>query len=164
MSVFQKVVLIGAGSFLIAQLLLTAGAARRGWGRWAWVPLILADGIGFMAWIWAYLGTRSDLETAVKFMAAVNVLACLVLVGMITSPPKAKAADAARTGFSGATTASDVVCAACNTPNPSTSRFCGACGASLQPTVCSQCGEPNPPGSEFCGECGASLLAGEQEA
>jgi predicted amidophosphoribosyltransferase len=63
-----------------------------------------------------------------------------------------------------------VICAACQTANPSTNRFCSNCGAPLtvpapeQPaavgggeTTCPSCATVNPPGQAFCGQCGTRL-------
>ena len=49
-------------------------------------------------------------------------------------------------------------CASCGAPNPAGSRFCGACGASLEPPLeCPSCGAENPAGQRFCNSCGQSL-------
>ena len=47
-------------------------------------------------------------------------------------------------------------CSSCGFDSPDGMKFCGECGASLQP-ICSSCGFKNPPGFKFCGECGVSL-------
>jgi class 3 adenylate cyclase len=51
-----------------------------------------------------------------------------------------------------------VTCPSCGSENPSTNRFCGACGGSLA-RGCPACAHVNPPDHRFCGACGASLLA-----
>jgi class 3 adenylate cyclase/tetratricopeptide (TPR) repeat protein len=52
------------------------------------------------------------------------------------------------------------VCASCGESNPSTSKFCGACGSTLTGTTCPSCDAPNPATNRFCGQCGASLTEG----
>src|SRR6185312_7525231 len=49
-------------------------------------------------------------------------------------------------------------CAACDADNPSTAKFCNACGARLG-LACSNCGHINGAGSRFCTECGGQLIA-----
>lgn len=49
-------------------------------------------------------------------------------------------------------------CAACNAGNPSTAKFCSACGARLG-LACSRCGHINAAGSRFCTDCGEQLVA-----
>ena len=49
-------------------------------------------------------------------------------------------------------------CAACDADNPSTAKFCNACGARLG-LACSNCGHINGAGSRFCTECGGQLTA-----
>ncbi len=49
-------------------------------------------------------------------------------------------------------------CAACGAANPTGSRYCGNCGASLaQSLPCPRCGAENPAGQAFCNSCGARL-------
>lgn len=50
-------------------------------------------------------------------------------------------------------------CAACGAENPTTSRFCGSCGAALGGMACPSCGVRNPTDHRFCGQCGAALPA-----
>jgi len=74
-----------------------------------------------------------------------------------------------------------VICAACQTSNVGTNKFCSACGAALiaaappppsltEPTAttvvaavapventCPSCATVNPPGQPFCGQCGTHL-------
>jgi len=51
-------------------------------------------------------------------------------------------------------------CPKCGTMNPTTTKFCGNCGADTTVAAgskpCVKCGKPVPPGLKFCGECGAS--------
>src|SRR4029078_9737038 len=49
-------------------------------------------------------------------------------------------------------------CHACDADNPSTAKFCNACGARLG-LACSNCGHINGAGSRFCTECGGQLTA-----
>src|SRR6476469_30287 len=50
-------------------------------------------------------------------------------------------------------------CGRCGTRNPSDSRFCGSCGASLErPQQCASCGAENPAGQRFCNSCGRQLV------
>ena len=49
-------------------------------------------------------------------------------------------------------------CGSCGTQNPTESRFCGSCGASLErPQLCPSCGAENPAGQRFCNSCGQQL-------
>ena len=50
-----------------------------------------------------------------------------------------------------------MLCSGCKTTSPSSSRFCDACGAALQP-ACEACGHSNRPSSRFCGGCGQALV------
>lgn len=50
-----------------------------------------------------------------------------------------------------------MLCSGCSTTSPSSSRFCDACGAALQP-ACEACGHSNRPSSRFCGGCGRGLV------
>lgn len=74
----------------------------------------------------------------------------------------------------------DIHCPYCNARNPSTAKFCGACGGDLAsgkareagkvvgafrsapaaPIVCPRCGTSNPAASLKCSQCGASLAPG----
>jgi sec-independent protein translocase protein TatA len=66
-------------------------------------------------------------------------------------------------------TAPPVVCAACETANTATNKFCSSCGAALTPpepviagpvaseNTCPSCATPNPAGQVFCGQCGTRL-------
>ena len=69
-------------------------------------------------------------------------------------------------------TAPPVTCATCQAVNPSTNKFCSACGAELvrapaaEPataaaaapeTTCPSCATVNPRGQAFCGQCGTRL-------
>ena len=74
----------------------------------------------------------------------------------------------------------DIHCPYCNGRNPSTAKFCGACGGDLAggkaresgrvvggfrsgpaaPVVCTRCGTGNPASSLKCSNCGASLAPG----
>ncbi len=49
-------------------------------------------------------------------------------------------------------------CAACDADNPSTAKFCNACGARLG-LACPNCGHINSAGSRFCTDCGGQLTA-----
>jgi hypothetical protein len=49
-----------------------------------------------------------------------------------------------------------MACPACGRNNPAGSRFCNACGASLD-TRCTTCGASNPRGARFCNGCGAQV-------
>jgi class 3 adenylate cyclase/tetratricopeptide (TPR) repeat protein len=53
-----------------------------------------------------------------------------------------------------------MLCSRCNATSPATSRFCDACGASLQP-ACPSCGHSNRPNARFCGGCGRALMRDE---
>jgi class 3 adenylate cyclase/tetratricopeptide (TPR) repeat protein len=48
-------------------------------------------------------------------------------------------------------------CHQCGTDNPDGYRFCGQCGAMLEPAGCPVCGAPHTPDQRFCGQCGAGL-------
>jgi class 3 adenylate cyclase len=51
-----------------------------------------------------------------------------------------------------------VACASCGFGNRDRAKFCGSCGASLDPaTACPGCGTPNPSGQRFCDTCGHTL-------
>jgi class 3 adenylate cyclase/tetratricopeptide (TPR) repeat protein len=50
----------------------------------------------------------------------------------------------------------EIACPSCGAANPQASRFCGACGTSLE-RACPSCGATNPLGNRFCGSCGTSL-------
>src|SRR5213080_3210848 len=51
-------------------------------------------------------------------------------------------------------------CPKCGTMNPTTTKFCGNCGADTTVAAgskpCIKFGKPVPPGLKFCGECGAA--------
>jgi class 3 adenylate cyclase/tetratricopeptide (TPR) repeat protein len=47
-------------------------------------------------------------------------------------------------------------CPQCAFESPAGMRFCGRCGAALEPR-CPHCGVEAPPGFRFCGQCGKSL-------
>lgn len=49
-------------------------------------------------------------------------------------------------------------CPACARPNKADRRFCGGCGANLEP-VCRACAFANDAGDKFCGGCGVGLRA-----
>ena len=49
-----------------------------------------------------------------------------------------------------------VKCSRCQAENPSGTRFCGQCGASLA-AVCPSCGTSSSPDNKFCGQCGTPL-------
>jgi class 3 adenylate cyclase/tetratricopeptide (TPR) repeat protein len=51
---------------------------------------------------------------------------------------------------------SEIACPSCGVANPADNRFCGSCGALLNP-VCAACGSENPAGNRFCGTCGSPL-------
>ena len=46
-------------------------------------------------------------------------------------------------------------CSSCHTDNPTTFRFCGACGVMLPARPCETCGFATPLPFSFCGSCGA---------
>ena len=48
-------------------------------------------------------------------------------------------------------------CTQCRTDNPTSFRFCGACGYVLAVTPCGACGFSTPLPFRFCGSCGAGL-------
>ena len=48
-------------------------------------------------------------------------------------------------------------CYACHAKIPATSRFCPACGVSIEQQFCSECGEKIAPGNKFCPNCGAKV-------
>ncbi len=52
-----------------------------------------------------------------------------------------------------------IACSACGEANPTSARFCGACGATLE-RRCGVCGNANPPSNRFCSACGSPLDAG----
>lgn len=54
-------------------------------------------------------------------------------------------------------------CPACQNDNPEASRFCNACGASLE-RECAACGGTNPPGSRFCNGCGGELTDAQRSS
>ena len=49
-----------------------------------------------------------------------------------------------------------VTCPNCATENPSTSKFCSACGTHLS-LACANCGNALLPGARFCSECGTAV-------
>jgi class 3 adenylate cyclase/tetratricopeptide (TPR) repeat protein len=51
-----------------------------------------------------------------------------------------------------------MLCAACQTDNPPTNRFCDQCGAPLE-ARCPRCNAEVRAGARFCGACGSSLAA-----
>lgn len=50
----------------------------------------------------------------------------------------------------------ELICAKCNTVNPSTAKFCNSCGTKLD-SKCEKCGHINVAGASFCNECGFAL-------
>jgi len=55
-----------------------------------------------------------------------------------------------------------IICQNCGAKNPTTTKFCGNCGASLAPpakTVCPNCKAEVPANMKFCGNCGKPLTA-----
>jgi ribosomal protein L40E len=53
-----------------------------------------------------------------------------------------------------------MICRNCGTRNPSNSKFCNNCGASLRPTtslICPSCGASNPNHLLYCDQCGTRL-------
>ena len=48
-------------------------------------------------------------------------------------------------------------CHQCGMENPEGFRFCGQCGAMLEPAGCPVCGASHTPDQKFCGQCGAVL-------
>jgi membrane protease subunit (stomatin/prohibitin family) len=55
-----------------------------------------------------------------------------------------------------------ILCQVCGAKNPTTTKFCGNCGASLAPVakvVCQNCKTENPATMKFCGNCGKPLAA-----
>lgn len=62
----------------------------------------------------------------------------------------------------------EIKCNACGSPNPSQSRYCNRCGASLASEtthLCPTCDTPNPINLLYCDNCGTRLVddTGEQE-
>lgn len=55
-------------------------------------------------------------------------------------------------------------CSSCAAVNPEGYKFCGECGAMLEPEGCPVCGAPHAPDQRFCGQCGANLSGGPAEA
>jgi class 3 adenylate cyclase/tetratricopeptide (TPR) repeat protein len=55
-----------------------------------------------------------------------------------------------------------VTCANCGIENPSSSKFCSACGTALAVT-CASCGNALLPGARFCSECGTAVAAHPSE-
>jgi class 3 adenylate cyclase/tetratricopeptide (TPR) repeat protein len=53
-------------------------------------------------------------------------------------------------------------CAACDADNPSSAKFCNACGARLG-VPCSRCGHINSAGSRFCTDCGGQLTVAPRD-
>ena len=49
-----------------------------------------------------------------------------------------------------------LTCARCQTPNPSSHRYCVECGQAL-PSACPRCGFAHEPGARFCGGCGQAI-------
>ena len=49
-----------------------------------------------------------------------------------------------------------LTCARCQTPNPSSHRYCVECGQAL-PSSCPRCGFAHEPGARFCGGCGQPI-------
>ena len=54
--------------------------------------------------------------------------------------------------------AAEVTCPKCAAANARAARFCGHCGASLEPRACPRCGQANEGGSRFCSQCGGQLV------
>lgn len=52
-----------------------------------------------------------------------------------------------------------MLCSVCSIENPSSSRFCDACGAALE-LRCQDCGTANRAAARFCGSCGRRLASG----
>jgi len=55
-----------------------------------------------------------------------------------------------------------ILCQNCGAKNPTTTKFCGNCGASLAPAakiICQNCKTENPATMKFCGNCGKPLAA-----
>lgn len=53
-----------------------------------------------------------------------------------------------------------VICPNCGFKNPTNVKFCGSCGASLEPpakTVCPNCKAEVPANMKFCGNCGTTI-------
>jgi predicted ATPase/class 3 adenylate cyclase len=48
-------------------------------------------------------------------------------------------------------------CPRCQHQNPDNARFCGDCGATLEPRTCGACGAPVALGQKFCRSCGTPL-------
>ena len=61
--------------------------------------------------------------------------------------------------------ATAAVCPACGASNTPGTKFCGGCGAKLEPpapgVLCPACGTDNAPSTKFCRQCGAKLEAAE---
>ncbi len=52
-----------------------------------------------------------------------------------------------------------MICSACGSTNPSSAKFCEACGTRLA-VECTSCGAPLSVGAKFCAECGTPAQAG----
>jgi predicted amidophosphoribosyltransferase len=55
-----------------------------------------------------------------------------------------------------------IICQNCGAKNPTTTKFCGNCGASLAPPakiICPNCKAEVPTNMKFCGNCGKPLTA-----
>ncbi len=53
---------------------------------------------------------------------------------------------------------SGVFCAQCGKPNPTLSKHCFFCGATLFAKTCMYCSQVNPHFATFCGSCGRKLV------
>lgn len=73
-----------------------------------------------------------------------------------SSSAESPSSAASRLESDEATASEQVTCAACDTDNPRTARFCMHCGTRLAapPRHCAECGADLPPAARFCGACG----------
>ncbi len=94
---------------------------------------------------------------------------------LMDAPPPSQASRPMAPDFEFAPRPVESSCARCGTRNPTSNRYCMACGevvgaatplptASQAPSPCPRCQQPNDPGMRFCKHCGAALQGAEVEA
>src|SRR5438309_1287452 len=96
-----------------------------------------------------FVGTFGGASTGVGLGAGIGMGYAMgsQMGGMIAQPPQQQQQQ-------------QRACPKCGTMNPTTTKFCGNCGADTTVAAgskpCIKCGKPVPPGLKFCGECGAA--------
>lgn len=103
-------------------------------------------------------------EEAEEFFAAIDasnaaIIELEVEIARIKAEKEAASKAPAQEAFSG------IACPKCGKHNAHGTKFCGGCGAIIEPELpkkatgfaCHACGVQNPSGTKFCGGCGAKL-------